>query len=521
VVDCEAIVVGAGHNGLICATYLVRAGLDTLLLEARPQVGGCASTVDALGARVNVCNCDHTLFRTTPVIEELDLTSHGLRYLEVDPAQLSMLHEGGPAWPLFHDTERTLAGLALTYPDEVDGYRRYLRAALPAAELVVELANEPPTTRTVLSRLADRRGRAFGTLLRWSRRTAADLLRSFFHHDTLVAPAIVVGPAVWGLSPHTPRTGLGALTYAMKHTATVGRPVGGSGAVPDTVLAAFEAAGGKLRTNARVSAIVCDGERVRGVELDGEVIEAPVVVSACDPRTTFLGWLRDPPAGTRPLLDRWRAKPQHEGYESKLDVVLRTLPRYHQLDPALPHRLGFEPLHATSIIAPTLDEMAAAHRGMADGRVADRPMLFANLASVLDSTLQPCEPPGSHVFSLEVLFTPYRLREGWPTTVEPERWLRVYAERVQPGFLDGLVRYRVMCPETYEREFFLTKGYATSFSGGPLAALRGHDRELTRYETPIRGLYITGAGTFPGAGVWGASGRNAARVILAQAQQAA
>jgi phytoene dehydrogenase-like protein len=250
------------------------------------------------------------------------------------------------------------------------------------------------------------------------------------------------------------------------------------------------------------------------VEVDGELIEAPTIVSACDPRSTFVGWLRNPPPHARPLLDRWRASPEHEGYESKVDAVLRTLPAYEQLDPALPDRLGFEPLHATAIIAPTVDELDVAHRGMAGGLVAERPMMFANVPSVLDPALQPKDGDGSHVFSLEVLFTPYRLREGWACTTEPERWLRVFGERVQPGFLDGILRHRVMCPETYEREFFLTKGYATSFAGGPVAALRRRNRELARYETPIRGLYLTGAGTFPGAGVWGASGRNAATVIL-------
>ena len=88
--DHGAIVVGGGHNGLICAAYLARAGIDTLVVEARPTVGGCASTVDALGARVNICNCDHTVFRTTPIADELDLDRYGLRYLDVDPAQQNL-----------------------------------------------------------------------------------------------------------------------------------------------------------------------------------------------------------------------------------------------------------------------------------------------------------------------------------------------------------------------------------------------------------------------------------------------
>jgi len=253
---------------------------------------------------------------------------------------------------------------------------------------------------------------------------------------------------------------------------------------------------------------------VRGVELaDGTLVEAPVVVSASDPRTTFLSWLRHPPASVTPLIDRWQSAPSHDGYESKVDAVITTLPTYEQLDPTLPDRLGFEPLHATAIVAPPLDEMAAAHRLMADGRVAKRPMFFANIPSVLDPSLQV---DGRHVFSLETLYTPYRLQGGWTASGEPQRWLEVYGERVAPGFLDGVERWRAMTPDVYERDFFMPRGYATSFAGGPLAALRGKDRELTRYETPVKGLFLTGAATFPGAGVWGASGRNTARVILSR-----
>ena len=131
--DFDAIVIGAGHNGVITAAYLARAGQRTLLLEARATVGGCASTVDFAGARVNICNCDHITFRTTPVMDELRLADHGLRYLEVDPTQLNVYWSGSPAWAMFHDVERTVESLALAYPDQVDGYRRYVNAALPAA----------------------------------------------------------------------------------------------------------------------------------------------------------------------------------------------------------------------------------------------------------------------------------------------------------------------------------------------------------------------------------------------------
>jgi phytoene dehydrogenase-like protein len=124
-------------------------------------------------------------------------------------------------------------------------------------------------------------------------------------------------------------------------------------------------------------------------------------------------------------------------------------------------------------------------------------------------------PDGGHVLSLEVLYTPYALKGGWPTSSEPARWLELYRPLVQPGFVDGVRRWRAMTPDRYESEFHMPRGHATSFGGGALAAFLGRQPELTRYETPVQGLFLTGAATFPGAGVWGASGRNAATVVLA------
>ncbi|MEY2401771.1 MAG: hypothetical protein QOJ08_1882, partial [Ilumatobacteraceae bacterium] len=134
--DYDAMVIGAGHNGLVCAAYLAKAGMRTLLVEARSSVGGTASSEMFAGGMVNICNCDHITFRTTPVIDELGLADHGLQYIDIDPAQRNMTWDGGPPWTLYHDAEQTLDSLARTFPSEVDGYRRYLKAALPAVRMV-------------------------------------------------------------------------------------------------------------------------------------------------------------------------------------------------------------------------------------------------------------------------------------------------------------------------------------------------------------------------------------------------
>ena len=514
----DVIVVGGGHNGLACAAYLARAGLDVLVVEARDTTGGCASTVDALdGARVNVCNCDHTMVRTTPIADELDLAAHGLRYLEVDPAGLSVSWGGGPPFLQFRDVDRTLDALAATHPTQVDGYRRYLAAATPVARLMVELTGTAPTPGAVVRRLADRRARALPRLLDWSRRSVGEVLGRYFTDEALVAAAFTTGPAVWGVSHGTPGTGLGALGIAMRHLVGVGRPVGGSGSLPAAVRGSFEAAGGRVRTGARVIEVVVEGGAVRGVRLTGgELLEAGAVVCAVDPRDALVHWLSGPPAGAESMVARWAAKPRPEGYESKVDAVVAGPPRLPQVDDALLARVGaFDRGVPTTTVSPPLAAIADAHATLAHGRVARQPMLLANTPSVLDPTMRVGDDgSGDHVFSLEVLWTPYALPGGWAGSAEPQRWLDGFASLVAPGFAEGIRRWRAMTPEDYERDFSMDRGYAPSVAGGPLAALLGRDRELTRYETPVGGLFLTGAGTFPGAGVWGASGRNAAAVVL-------
>ena len=502
--DYDAMVIGAGHNGLVCAAYLAKAGLRTLLVEARSSVGGTASSESFGGGTVNICNCDHITFRTTPVMDELGLADHGLQYIDIDPAQRNLAWDGGPAWTIFHDVEQTLDSLADTHPAEVDGYRRYLKAALPAARMVLDNANDPPSLMSIGKKVIARHGHGAATLLRWSRRSAADVMRSFFTDEALRGPGMVAGPMVWGVSPELAGTGLGALTYAMRHVARVGRPVGGSGMVPESLRRSFEAAGGTLRLNTKVAHLTCDGEAIRGmVCTDGTEVTSPIVVSACNPHDTFLTWLKNPPSQARSLVERWRAIPHEDGYESKVDAIVDRPPTL----------ITGEPLGATAVISPSLAEIHHGRSMMARGQVLAQPGMLVNSPSALDPSLVPT---GRHVFSLEVLYTPYQFSGGWANSHEPRRWLDQVATVLAPGFLDSLIEWRAMTPENYEREFHLPHGHATSFAGGPLAALHNKNPELTRYETAVKGLYLTGAATFPGAGIWGASGRNAALRILAR-----
>jgi phytoene dehydrogenase-like protein len=165
----------------------------------------------------------------------------------------------------------------------------------------------------------------------------------------------------------------------------------------------------------------------------------------------------------------------------------------------------------TATVCPSPEQLDAAHADRAAGRVADKPTLLINVPSALDPTMAP--ETGKHVLSLEVLFTPYNHPGGWPNSTEPQRWIDLWAGFSEPGSADLITQWRAMTPDRYENEFSMFRGYTPAYAGSPMSALLAKQPELTRYRTPIDGLYLSGAGTFPGAGVFGASGRNTADVV--------
>ncbi len=510
--DADIIVVGGGHNGLICAAYLAKAGFDTLVVESRSSVGGCASTVSDLGARFNICHCEHTLVRAMPVIEELDLASHGLEYLEADAGTINVFHDGSQPWVHFHEIERTIDSLAATYPGEVAGYRRYVADALPVAQLAITMARTVPSSPRLLTSAAGIKGAGAKRLLEWSRRSASSVFGDYFDAWQTWMPAVGNGPTVWGLSPDTPGTGLAAAIYASRHLVKTGRPRGGSGALTDSIRSRFEAAGGRVMCDATVESLVVDDGAVSGLRLgDGTALTSRTVVAACDPQRVFVDWVQDPPAAAKKLVERWRARPVDDGYESKIDAVLNELPRPLFMDRLEGHLPGLDVWSPTTVVSPSPDSLAQAHKLRLAGAVSADPTMLINTPTMLDETMK--DPEGRHVLSLEVLFTPYSLPGGWPASKEPERWLGLWASMMEPGAEEAVHAWRAMTPDIYERDFSMHRGHTPAFAGSPLAALVGRQPELTRYRTPIGGLYLSGAATYPGAGIFGASGRNAAAVI--------
>ena len=509
--DYEAVVIGGGHNGLICAAYLAKSGAKTLLLEARPEVGGCASTIEAMGASFNICNCDHILFRATNIAEELDLASFGLEYLIVDPLNLCLSWAGHKPWFLYQDIDKTLEGLAQSYPHQVEPYKKYCQVTAPMVKLMIEVARDIPSARSAVRAGYKTNFKGVKSLWQWSKMSAVEVLQSFFTEEALVMPALGLGPVVWGVDVTSKGTGLGALSYALRHAIGIGRPKGGSGALTSALKNCFLAHGGELRCAAFVDEIkISNSQRVVKLNSDEE-ITANALISAIDPRvaaTRLLSPNADKSAQKK-FLKRWQEVPQLDGFESKVDGLVSGLPAYKNVCAQEPERTD---LYPTAIITPGLDDLSAGFKASLAGRTPKKPAMLVNFPSVRDNSM--AKPKGSHILSLEVLNTPYAFEPGWGSSDEPMRWLNLYGSLIEGDFLDTLMNWRLMSPIDYETQFSMPKGYAPSFSGSPFAAIAGRPRELTRYTTPYDGLYFTGAGTFPGAGIWGTSGRNTAKVAL-------
>jgi len=447
-----------------------------------------------------------------PLLDELELADHGLSYLEADSSYLHMFHDMSTPWAFFADQDRTLEGLAVTYPNSVKNYQRYLTEAMPVAELVLDMARSRTTLASMAKSAIGRRAKGVATLLKWSRMSALDVLQSYFDDWRMVLPAISTGPTVWGVPPETPGTGMAALGYATRHLIRTGRPQGGSGALTDAVAASFVSAGGRTKTGAIVSKLVLDGDSIAGVELEnGERLHASTVVAACDPNRVMLEWLDHPPPAAIKTRRRYQAQPTHEGYESKIDAIIDGRPELVGIEKLQNRFPDSDFLEPTAVVSPTLAELAQAHELRGQGLVAENPTILMNIPSVLDETMRA---GGRHILSLEMLFTPYSLPGGWPGSAEPRRWFDVANKFWTPHIVPNDEEWRAMTPDIYESDFFMARGHAPSYVASPLATLLGKAPEVSRYRSPITGLYLSGAGTWPGAGIFGAPGRNAAQAVL-------
>jgi phytoene dehydrogenase-like protein len=510
--DC--VVIGGGHNGLVCAAYLAKSGRSVLVLEAAEQVGGAAVTREfAPGYRVS--SCAHLLhLMPQSLIAELDLGAHGFK-LANNAMPTSALSPSGTPLALGVGDGGTLAGAsradALAYPEYVARLRRLARALHPIMTSVPpRLGTDAWSDRLALLGMAwrvRRLGRRdMRELLRIVGMNVYDLLEE--HFDTPLLKGALGFDAVLGsnFGPRSPGTVLTLLYRLAAHdgSSVLAQPVGGLGALSEALAKAAIAAGATIRTASPVGRIAVQEDRVHGVVLkSGEVVAADVVISSCDPKTTFLGLL-----GSDQLDTGFVRRVTHlrtRGLAAKLHLALDARPNFAGL--------GAEALAGRLLIAPSLESIERAYNHAKYAEFSSDPIFEITVPSVNDPSLAPA---GKHVLSAIIQYAPYTLAAGWDRQQERFTDIAIAAlERYAPGLRASISRAQLLTPLDIEREFRITGGhwhhvdlaFDQFFMVRPLPG-------AAQYRTPVAGLYLCGAGCHPGGGVMGTAGRNAARQVL-------
>jgi phytoene dehydrogenase-like protein len=521
----DAIVIGAGHNGLVTACYLARAGLRVLVLERRHIVGGACVTEETFpGYKVSTAAYVNSLFHT-PIVRDLNLAGYGYEVLARDPSSFTPFPDGRSLM-LGPDAELTRNEIAKFSARDAERYPQY-EAMLERVAAVVEptLTMTPPDLlqphagdlRTLLSltrsfrRLGDRAGEAVEILTGAARPILDRWFESEELKGTLATDAVIGAMA----SPSMPGTAYVLFHHVMGEAGgkrgVWGYVRGGMGGLTQALAAAARDLGADVRCDAEVERILVGDGRALGVALTtGDEYQAPIVASNADARVTFLHLLD---RGALP--EAFVADVERISYASaslKINVALAELPSFRAqpgTEPGPQHR-------GTIHICPDQDYIERAFDDAKYGRPSEQPVLECTIPSVVDPTVAP---PGRHLMSMFVQYAPYELRDGtWDDQREAfaDRCFDVLDEYA-PNFKSSVLDRQVLTPLDLERVFNLTGGniFQGAMTPGQLFAFRPVPG-YARYRTPIDGLYMCGAAAHPGGGVMGTPGLNAAREILGQ-----
>ncbi|HLZ98904.1 MAG TPA: NAD(P)/FAD-dependent oxidoreductase [Steroidobacteraceae bacterium] len=513
----EFIVIGGGHNGLVCAATLARAGRRVLLLEAQSRLGGAAATREfAPGFRVSCCA--HLLhLMPAALIQSLELESYGLKFSARGMPTTALL-PGGASLELTATgvAAGAAAGEAGAYLAYLQRMRRFARALAPLfAKAPLRLGTADWADRWALLRLGwriRRLGRRdMRELLRIGGMNVFDLLEERFESDALKGALAFDAVLGTNFGPRSPGTVL-TLLYRMAAEsagaeAALSQPTGGLGAVCDALARSAAAGGATIRTTSPVARILVAADRTAGVELEsGERIEAASVLSSADPKTTFLKLL-----GTKYLDTGFVRRVSHiraRGLAAKLHLALDRPPRFAGVDAAA--------AKGRLLLAPSLNYLERAYNHAKYGEYSAAPAMEITVPTLNEPGLAPS---GKHVLSAIVQYAPYALEAGWQH--ERESFTRRCLELLEvaaPGLGESVLQAELLAPPDIEREFRIEGGH---WHHGELAFdqffMVRPVPGAAQYQTPMPGLYLCGAGCHPGGGVMGLAGRNAAQRALAGA----
>ena len=515
----DAIIIGGGHNGLVCAGYLARGGLKVVVLESRREVGGGAVT-SLLGEGFKLSACAHLMTGFDPdVARDLKLARQGFKLTDKGLSTIGLARDGRHLF-IGADMARMKRALGAHSTSDAEPFEGIWKTFGRLADVIRPLIDAPPPLPddiddhvSPLLRLIDRKldhlkadeRRLFHEIAPMS---ICDLVEKSFETDALKGLLAALACLGHGVDPRAPGTAfLFLLRLAFEERngrVLVESPRGGLGALTQALAEAAKAQGADVRTNARVTGIELDDGRAVGVTLDtGERLRARAIISNVDPKTTFLSLLPQPAldTGFRRRLSRYRLK----GTAAKINLALRTLPSFTGLTS--------EDMAGRLIVAPSLAYVQNAYGALSRGAASEAPMMEIVVPSIRDPSLAP---NGRHVMSVVAQYVPYE--PGGGDTAAKERFAAMVGETIAlyaPDIGDKILDYEVLTPADIETRFGLPGG---DWHHGEMAL----DQMLwlrpapgaANYTTPVGGLYLCGAGTHPGGGVAGVSGRNCAKTVL-------